>query len=73
MPVGPEPIVSWCRRAGYRLRPITAAHAVAVHGLPDVHRDRFDRLLVAQALTEPMSLVTHDQQVASYDPSIQLV
>ena len=37
---------------GYAELAVTGAHAVAVHGLPPIHKDPFDRLLVAQALTE---------------------
>ena len=73
MPLAPEPALRWCREAGYGILAITAAHAVAVHSLPAHHRDPFDRIMVAQALCEPMRLITHDEQVAKYDPSIVLV
>jgi PIN domain nuclease of toxin-antitoxin system len=46
--------------------PIRAVHAVAVTKLPRIHRDPFDRMLVAQALTEPMVLVTNDAILAKY-------
>jgi len=43
-----------------------------VETLPPLHADPFDRLLVAQALTEPMRLITHDRIVASYSNLIFL-
>ncbi|MBI3344918.1 MAG: type II toxin-antitoxin system VapC family toxin [Gammaproteobacteria bacterium] len=47
--------------------PIAAAHAAAVFHLPLLHRDPFDRMLIAQALTEKLQLVTRDPQFAEYD------
>jgi PIN domain nuclease of toxin-antitoxin system len=47
--------------------PVTADHAVAAGRLPLVHRDPFDRLLVAQALTEGLTLVTRDKALRGYD------
>jgi PIN domain nuclease of toxin-antitoxin system len=46
---------------------------VAVESPPLIHADPFDRLLVAQALTEPLRLVTHDRTVASYGDTILFV
>lgn len=45
----------------------TIAHALRLASLPRHHRDPFDRLLIAQALTEGMTLVTADAQVLAYD------
>lgn len=73
MPVAPRPVLAWCRESGFVSLPVTAEHAVAVHALPPLHADPFDRVLVAQALSEPMRLVTHDAAVASYDASIMRV
>jgi len=47
--------------------PLDARHALAVRDLPDLHRDPFDRLLVAQALAEQLTLVTADAAVQAYD------
>lgn len=52
--------------AGYFLLNVSADHAVAVENLPPIHGDPFDRLLVAQALFEPLKMVTHDAKVAAY-------
>jgi len=54
------------RAVGFVELPVTAQHAAAVQGLPPVHGDPFDRLLLAQALCEPAHLVTADGQIARY-------
>lgn len=46
--------------------PVTHAHALAVSSLPDVHRDPFDRLLIAQARTENIQLATADERFRDY-------
>ena len=58
--------------AGFEMLDITPAHAAAVEDLPPIHADPFDRLLVAQALTEPMRLVTADKTVARYSDIVIL-
>lgn len=59
--------------SGFERFAFTGEHAVAVHQLPALHRDPFDRALVAQALHETMVLLTHDQQVAAYGNVVRLV
>jgi PIN domain nuclease of toxin-antitoxin system len=49
---------------------IDAEHAIAVQGLPAHHQDPVDRMLVAQALVEPMRLMTDDPTVAVYSDTI---
>lgn len=56
--------------AGFFVLPISMAHVLAVADLPGHHGDPFDRMLVAQALTEPMRLITHDQTLAAYSDTI---
>lgn len=51
---------------GYTELPVTSEHAVSVDGLPPLHKDPFDRLLIAQALVEGITLLTADAQVARY-------
>jgi PIN domain nuclease of toxin-antitoxin system len=58
---------------GYSELPITSEHAVAVNGLPPIHKDPFDRLLVAQATTEGILLLTVDPLVARYPGPIRKV
>ena len=62
----PEEIVERMEEAGLRELPISARHAAASGKLPLLHRDPFDRLLVAQAITEPMRLLTADAQLSAY-------
>ena len=59
--------------SGFQHLPISAVHAARVARLPRRHSDPFDRLLVAQALTEPLILVTADQALRAYGEVIQLV
>jgi len=58
---------------GYGELPITSEHAVAVDGLPPIHKDPFDRILVAQASVEGIALLTADPVVAQYPGPVQRV
>lgn len=58
---------------GYGELPITSQHAVAVDSLPTIHKDPFDRILVAQSIVEGVVLLTADSQVAQYAGPIRLV
>lgn len=73
MPVSGQTALRYFREAGYRLLAIEPEHAAAVEGLPDHHQDPFDRLLVAQAMVEPMRLMTHDMTVVRYSDTIIFV
>ena len=50
--------------------PISAAHALRAGGLPPHHGDPFDRMLVAQAQVEGLTLVSKDRQLAAYDVAL---
>jgi PIN domain nuclease of toxin-antitoxin system len=67
----------WMRRVTSELvldhLPVTADHAAAVEHLPDVHRDPFDRLLVAQAVAEGAVLLTSDHRLTAYGDAVRLV
>ena len=58
---------------GYNELPIESMHAVEIESLPPLHKDPFDRMLVAQAMVEGISLVTSDKLVAQYPGPIRLV
>lgn len=58
---------------GYKELLVTSAHAIGVASLPHIHRDPFDRLLVAQAISEGVLLLTSDPVVAQYPGPIRLV
>lgn len=61
------------RDSELRNLPITSDHAVSAGRLPLVHRDPFDRILIAQALCEGLTLVSRDQAIAAYDvPLLQV-
>lgn len=70
MPVSGEEALGYFRASGYRILPVEAEHAVAVAALPPHHQDPFDRLLVAQALAEPMRLMSHDAHIARYSDTV---
>jgi len=58
---------------GYSELPIFSTHAVTVDGLPAIHKDPFDRILVAQATFEGITLLTSDSQVMQYPGPIRKV
>lgn len=58
---------------GYEELAITAAHACAVAALPPLHRDPFDRMLVAQALVEGVTLLTSDAALRGYPGAVQVM
>jgi PIN domain nuclease of toxin-antitoxin system len=63
-----DPVTWWMRVAelfGGRVLPIRSSHVTALAGLPDLHRDPFDRILIAQAVAEGLPLVTRDDQIAA--------
>jgi PIN domain nuclease of toxin-antitoxin system len=62
----PKEFVTSIEQSGFRELPISARHAALVHDLPLYHRDPFDRLLVAQALSEPLRLLTADRTLGQY-------
>jgi PIN domain nuclease of toxin-antitoxin system len=70
MPISGQTALRYFSESGYRQLPIEAEHAVAIEDLPAHHSDPFDRILVAQALVEPMRLMTHDATVALYSDTI---
>jgi PIN domain nuclease of toxin-antitoxin system len=61
------------REAGLGLLPISPEHGAAVDRLPPLHGDPFDRILIAQAMSEPLVLVTRDRPVAAYGGAIVAV
>jgi len=58
---------------GYREISVTSEHTVAVNDLPPLHRDPFDRILVAQARVEGLTLLTADKMVAKYGEGVKKV
>ena len=58
---------------GYLELPVSSEHAVSVDVLPALHKDPFDRLLLAQAMVEGVTLLTADAQLARYGPPVRKV
>lgn len=73
MPVSAEDAIHYFRESGYRFLPVEAEHAATVERLPSHHQDPFDRMLVAQAMTEPMRLLTRDAQLPAYGDWVEPV
>lgn len=69
---GAEALVEF-RAAGFELLAISAEHAAAVDALPLLHLDPFDRMLVAQARSEPLTFLTHDARLAPYSDLVVVV
>jgi len=63
----PDDLIKWIRQGGLSELPITMQHADLAGRLPLIHRDPFDRMLVAQALAERLTLVTRDELIQKYD------
>jgi len=73
MPIEPDVLVDACMQSGFSWLDISPLHARATSRLPLLHADPFDRLLLAQAMQEPMILLTRDPQIAAYSELVQLV
>ena len=53
--------------SGFTPIPVTVAHAEAAGDLPDLHRDPFGRMLIAQAIVESLTVITRDRTIGAYD------
>lgn len=72
-PYSGEQAIAKFEETGFDLLPITPQHAAPVERLSAAHGDPFDQLLVAQAVTEPLRLVTHDGRLADYSDMVVVV
>jgi PIN domain nuclease of toxin-antitoxin system len=68
-----DEIVEAIVESGFLELSITAVHAAAVATLPDIHRDPFDRILIAQAITEPLTFLTADAQLQNYSELVEVI
>jgi PIN domain nuclease of toxin-antitoxin system len=66
MKADPQELIDSIEASGFQELPVWSRHAVVVANLPLHHTDPFDRLLIAQAITEPLHLVTTDAQLTQY-------
>jgi PIN domain nuclease of toxin-antitoxin system len=58
---------------GYTELPITSEHAINVDHLPSIHKDPFDRILVAQATVEGVTLLTNDRRLVGYPGPVRKI
>ena len=70
MPMSSAQALQAFNDAGYGLLNVRPEHVLMVERLSPIHNDPFDRMLVAQAFSEPLTLITRDALVASYSPAI---
>ncbi|MGN5637248.1 type II toxin-antitoxin system VapC family toxin [Streptomyces sp. AC154] len=70
---GPHDLAERVRDSQFLSLPITAGHGVRAGRLPEHHRDPFDRILIAQAQTEGMTILTRDKWIPSYDVRVMPV
>ena len=69
----PAEVLAAVEPAGFNHMPVLGAHAAKVVTLPPIHKDPFDRILVAQARTEPMILLTNDELLRGYGDLVEIV
>lgn len=67
---GPPDLAERVRDMGFRQLPVTHDHAITAGRLPPHHRDHFDRMLVAQAITENLTLATRDASIPLYEVDV---
>lgn len=65
-----DQLVNAIESSGFSELPVRAKHAALVRQLPAIHNDPFDRILIAQAVSEPLHLLTSDQQLSAYSPLV---
>jgi PIN domain nuclease of toxin-antitoxin system len=68
-----DQVVAAIADSGFMELSITASHAVGVSRLPDIHRDPFDRILIAQAMCEPLTLLTADSTLRRYSELVEVL
>lgn len=69
----PEELAAAAEASGFQELPVTTRHVAAVSKLPLYHNDPFDRLLLAQAFSEPLRLLTADSVLAKYGGAVEVI
>jgi PIN domain nuclease of toxin-antitoxin system len=67
-----EKLVEAIDESGFLELPITPRHAIAANHLPAIHRDPFDRILIAQAISEPLTFLTADTLLHNYSDLVEV-
>ena len=73
LPINVSELAAFASEYDFRELPVTSEYLEAFQTLPDLHRDPFDHMLLAQAITCPMRLVTGDSILAEYSPLVMVV
>jgi PIN domain nuclease of toxin-antitoxin system len=68
-----DDLVAAISLSGFTELPVTSEHAAYVYHLPNLHRDPFDRLLLSQAITEPLRLITADEFLKEYSDLVYVI
>lgn len=66
----PEDLLERVRNSGFHEMPVTIAHTIVAGRLPLLHKDPFDRMLIAQARHENLTLVTRDPEIRRYEVAL---
>jgi PIN domain nuclease of toxin-antitoxin system len=73
IPLSGVEFLHFCEQAGYEGLPIRDRHVIALESLPPLHGDPFDRILIAQANAEALTLLTHDATLSGYGEAVRVV
>lgn len=73
IPISGEQFMAALDDVGIEVLPIKPDHAIATEGLPRLHGDPFDRLLIATAQVEELTLLTGDTALAAYGPAVRVI
>ncbi|MDR1796160.1 MAG: type II toxin-antitoxin system VapC family toxin [Clostridiales Family XIII bacterium] len=73
LPMEPWLLMEGLKENGYRELPITGDHVYTLGSLADIHRDPFDRIMVAQAVSENLIFLTTDETAAKYGQNVRLL
>ena len=66
-------LIAGITSSGFVELPMTATHGALAASLPEYHRDPFDRMLIAQAMTEPLRLLTADELLRQYSDLVEVI
>ena len=73
VPLSGAEFLHFCEQAAYENLPIRDRHVLALESLPKLHADPFDRILVAQAISEGLTLLSRDEKLGAYGESVRVV
>jgi PIN domain nuclease of toxin-antitoxin system len=68
-----DALVAEIPKSGFTELPVSALHAARLMRLPNIHRDPFDRILIAQAMSEPLRFLTMDATLQSYSDLVEVI